>query len=160
MAGKEGPMKSSNRHPLFGALYALATIVALFTGFGNMPLYGRYYIADVPGLQWSGNFFTNVNVHVLAGSLLLCIGIYGSMVFWRLKTTPAKRLTLSGKIRGALLALTLATGILMVLKNLPGIQFSFEMLMIANFTHMGGALLFMLSALVALIFRMPWSTKV
>ena len=151
-------MKNSKRHPLFNVLYTLATIVALFTGFGNMPLYGRYYIADVPGLQWSGNFFTNVNVHVLAGSLLLCIGIYCIMVFWLVKPTPAKKLTRSGKIRGALLSLTLATGILMVLKNLPGVQFPFEMLMIANFTHMGGAVLFMLSALVALIFRMPWIT--
>ena len=153
-------MQTSKRHPLFNALYALTAIVALFTGFGNMPLYGRYYIADVPGLQWSGNFFTNVNVHILAGSLLLCIGIYCMMVFRLVKNSPAKRLTRSGKIRGALLALTLATGILMVIKNLPGIQFPFEMLMIANFTHMGGAMLFMLSALVALIFRMPWSTTV
>ena len=151
-------MKASNRHPLFGMLYALAVIVALFTGFGNMPLYGRYYVADVPGLGWSGNFFTNVNVHILAGSLLLGIGVYSIITNLLVPGRATKRLTLSGRIRGILLALTLATGILMVIKNLPGVHFPFEMLIIANFTHMGTAVLFMAAALVALIFRTPWTT--
>ena len=146
-------MKASRHHPLFRLLYAMAVIVALFTGFGNMPLYGRYYVADVPGLEWSGNFFINVNVHILAGSLLLAIAVYSIVSAWLVPRTAKKRLTVFGKISSMLLALTLATGILMVIKNLPGIHLPIDMLIIANFTHMGAAVLFMLTALIMLIFR-------
>jgi Fe-S-cluster-containing hydrogenase component 2 len=61
---------------LLKVLYGIAAVAALFTGFGNMPLWKRYYVADVPGLGWSGDFFINVNVHILAGGLLLAIGAY------------------------------------------------------------------------------------
>ena len=66
--------------PLMKAVYGLAAAVALFTGFGNMPLWKRYYVADIPGMAWSGNFFINVNVHILVGSLLLAIAVYAVSV--------------------------------------------------------------------------------
>jgi hypothetical protein len=143
-------------HLLLKILYGAAAVTALFTGFGNMPLWGRYYVADLPGLAWSGDFFINVNVHILAGSLLLSIGIYvltASIMDGRLR---AGRMTLSGRIRVSLLAMALATGILMVVKNLPGVHFPMAALMVFNFTHMAAAVLFMIAALVALIFRSPW----
>ena len=141
---------------LLKVLYGIAAVAALFTGFGNMPLWGRYYVADVPGLAWSGNFFINVNVHILAGSLLLSIGIYAltaTMMDERLRTS---RMTLSGRIRGFLLAMALATGILMVVKNLPGVHFPMAALIVFNFAHMTAGLLFMIAGLLALIFRLPW----
>jgi hypothetical protein len=67
-------------------------------------------------------------------------------------------MTLSGKVRGFLLAWLLATGILMVVKNLPGVHFPMAMLMVFNFTHMASAMLFMVAARGALIFRWPWYT--
>lgn len=145
-----------NVNLLLKVLYGVATSLALFTGFGNMPLWKRYYVADVPGLGWSGDFFTNVNIHILAGSLLLTIGVYAMTTSLMLGRSRAGRLTLSGKIRGVLLALALLTGILMAVKNLPGVHFSMALLMIFNFSHMTAAMLFMISAIVALIFRHPW----
>ncbi len=56
-------------HLLLKILYGAAAVTALFTGFGNMPLWGRYYVADLPGLAWSGDFFINVNVHILAAKI-------------------------------------------------------------------------------------------
>lgn len=143
-------------NPLLRTLYGMAAVVALFTGFGNMPLWKRYYVADVPGLGWSGDFFINVNVHILAGSLLLAIGVYTVTDSSMVRRSRAGRLTFSGRIRIFSLSLALATGILMVVKNLPGVHFSLAVLMIFNFTHMAAAMLFMLAALVALIFRSPW----
>lgn len=150
---------NTSRHPFFSAMYGLAAVVALFTGFGNMPLYGRYYVADLPGLGWSGNFFINVNVHILAGSLLLAMGVYAIATALIPGSLPAGRLSLSGKIRGSLMGLALVTGILMVIKNLPGVNFPLEVLMVSNFTHMGAAVLLMITALVAVIFRQPWRGK-
>lgn len=146
----------AERHFLFKTLYGLAAVVALFTGFGNMPLYGRYYVADLPLLAWSGNFFINVNIHILVGSLLLAMGIYAVITGAFTGSGRAVRLTLSGWIRGTLLGLALLTGILMVIKNLPGVHFPLEVLMVSNFAHMGAAVLFLIAALVGLIFRQPW----
>ena len=42
--------KTSTRWLLW--LYGTTVVISLFTGFGNMPLWGRYYIADIPGLGW------------------------------------------------------------------------------------------------------------
>lgn len=141
---------------LLKVLYGIAAVAALFTGFGNMPLWGRYYVADVPGLGWSGDFFVNVNVHILAGGLLLAIGAYVVTTFLVMRGSHSGGLTRSGRIRVFLLALALTTGILMVIKNLPGVHFPMAILMIFNFSHMAAAMLFMVAALVALIFRQPW----
>lgn len=147
---------NAKTHPLQKWLYGLALVVALFTGFGNMPLYGRYYVADVPGLSWSGNFFTNVNIHILSGSLLLAIAVYALMNAVMMNEGRVRKLTLSGKFKAFLLVLSLLTGILMAVKNLPGTRFSLEVLMAFNFTHMGAAVLLMLVSLFTLIFRRPW----
>lgn len=141
---------------LLNVLYGAAAVAALFTGFGNMPLWGRYYVADIPGLGWSGDFFINVKVHILAGSLLLAIGAYAITASMMVRRFGAGRLTRSGKLRGVLLAVALSTGILMAVKNLPGIHFPMAALMIFNFTHMAAAMLFMIAALVSLVFRQPW----
>jgi len=141
---------------LLKVLYGIAAVAALFTGFGNMPLWGRYYVADVPGLGWSGDFFINVNVHILAGSLLLAIGAYALTAYLLENRSHTVGLTRSGRIRVFLLALALTTGILMVIKNLPGVHFPMAMLMIFNLSHMAAAMLFMIAALAALIFRHPW----
>jgi len=65
-------------------LYRICAGMAIFTGFGNMPLYGRYYVGDVPGLGWSSNFMVNVQVHYVAGAVLVALGIYAAIVYARL----------------------------------------------------------------------------
>jgi uncharacterized membrane protein YhaH (DUF805 family) len=146
-------------HPLQKILYGLALIVALFTGFGNMPLYGRYYIADVPGFGWSGDFFINVNVHILAGSLLLAIAVYAFMNSILHGEGRKQRLTFTGRLRVFFLVLSLLTGILMVIKNLPEIRFPLEMLIAFNFAHMGAAVLLLIVSLLALILQRPWKNN-
>lgn len=148
-------MTESN--PFLKGLYGIAALTALFTGFGNMPLWKRYYVADVPGLGWSGDFFINVNVHILAGSILLALGIYAISTSLMQRRYRSARLSWSGRIRGFMLALALASGILMVVKNMPGIHFSMPVLMVFNFTHMGAAVLFLVFALMAMVFRQPWT---
>lgn len=147
---------STTSTPLLAFSYGFAVVLALFTGFGNMPLWGRYYVSDLPGLGWSGNFIVNVNVHILAGSLLLGIGVFALTQALLMGKATVGKMSLSGKIRGLLLALALITGILMVVKNLPGMNFSLATLMVFNFTHLGASVLFLLFSLVALVFRQPW----
>lgn len=52
-------------------LIALSTVVLLFTGFGQMPMYQRYGVSALPGLVWSANYNTTLFVHYLAGIFLV-----------------------------------------------------------------------------------------
>ncbi len=149
-------MSTKPSSPFTTWLYRLTVVLVLFTGFSNMPISKRYYIADVPGLGWSGDFLLNVQVHYLLGAVLLALAVYFALGHGLTRTAARRRLSATGKLRGLLLALALITGITMALKNLPGVDFRHPYLMAANLTHLASAVLFMLISLAALLTRRPW----
>jgi hypothetical protein len=149
-------MTASKKADWLGWCYGVALVLALFTGFGNMPLYRRYYLADIPGLGWSGNFFTNLYVHYLAVTVLLALSVYLCLVFWKLKRRNYS-LTGSGLARIIALCLVLISGVIMALKNLPGVLIPFPLVAALTLWHM--ALAMVAAALIALsaILRWPWA---
>ncbi|MFO8049436.1 MAG: hypothetical protein R6U29_10430 [Desulfosudaceae bacterium] len=142
-----------NRLPAWLYLAALAVIV--FTGFGNMPLYRRYYIVNLPGFGWSGNFMVNIQVHYLAGAILLALSTYFIVSYFYFKK-DGWRLTRTGLLRAVVLGLALLTGLAMAVKNLAGVIYPLPLLVAMNFLHMGLAIGFLLLALGCLIARKPW----
>jgi membrane-associated PAP2 superfamily phosphatase len=137
--------------------YGVAMVLALFTGFGNMPLYGRYYISDIPGFAWSGDFYANLYVHYISGAVLLALSVYLLLMF-RQQRRRNRRLTRSGLARVVALCLALVTGIIMAVKNLPGTPIPFPLVAVLTVGHMGLAMV--AAALFALgaIKRWPWAT--
>ena len=97
-------------------MYIAAAWVTVFTGFGNMPLWKRYYIADIPGMAWSGDFIVNVQVHYLFGSVMLAIAVYVAILYIN-EQKSGLRLTRTGLIRAVFLGLALFSGILQAIKN-------------------------------------------
>lgn len=55
---------------------ALSIFVLFFTGFGQMPVYKRYFVDQIYGLTWSSNFLTTLNIHYIAAIILIFISIY------------------------------------------------------------------------------------
>ncbi len=136
-------------------LYAVALTIALFTGFGNMPIYKRYYISSIPGMGWSGNFYINLNIHYISGFVLLGLAVFFSLVY--LKTGTSKdRLTATGLLRTAFLGLSLLTGILLAIRNLAGINFGFGAQMVVIFMHLGFAIILMVLSIGCGVVRSPW----
>ena len=45
---------------------ALSGLVLIFSGFGELPMYQRYMLTEVPGFGWAGNFSINLVIHYLA----------------------------------------------------------------------------------------------
>jgi len=121
-------------------LFTAALFVALFTGFGNMPLYGRYYIADIPGFQWSGNFIANLKLHLVTGALLTALAIYSLVGFTR---RPIKWTDLSAlhKLLYISVTLVLLSGLLAVLKNFAFLKPGLILNMTLTIFHMGTAVL-------------------
>lgn len=113
------------------------------TGMGQMPIFKRYYIADIPGFAWLGEPFTVHWAHYIGAAVLMFM-IAWLITLWIGKQT---KLTLSGKVRIVLLALIIGTGYIRVIKNLPDIHFSPTVTMLIDWTHLIFAMFLGIAAL-------------
>ena len=140
---------------LFKRAYILILIVMAFTGFGQMPIFKRYYLADIPGLGWTADFFATHTIHYIGAILLLGFLAYIIMDFF-LSDKKGLSLTGSAYVRMVLLAGLTVTGILMVLKNLPQVTFSPDFTVMINLAHLGLTMLFLFTALLFLFLKRGW----
>jgi hypothetical protein len=138
-------------------LYTFTVFSMALTGFGQMPIYKRYYLADMPGLQWLANFWTTRYVHYLVAVLLLALLAYVVFGYLVSKRKTAK-ITLSGHLRGVLLAGIVATGIMFVLKNFPAYLFPPVFITVLDLSHLGFVMSFLLVSLYCLVFKKNWTT--
>ncbi len=61
---------------------ALSIFVLMFSGFGQMPIYKRYYIDQIPALGWSSNYAITLRLHYLAACALIFISVYYLLYLW------------------------------------------------------------------------------
>ncbi|MFC1863983.1 FeS-binding protein [Thermodesulfobacteriota bacterium] len=149
-------MKDKPRYSLVKKFYLLLLLALVFSGFGQMPIFKRYYIADIPGLAWSSNFHTNFIVHYISSILLL--GLFGYVIVdYFLLGRKRISLTKAAYLRIVLIGCLTITGILGVINNLGGVTFSQGFTMFVDLSHMGLTMIFLITALVLLILRKKWS---
>jgi len=55
---------------------ALSIFILIFTGFGQMPVYKRYFVDQLPGLAWSSNYSVTLQLHYWAAIILIFISVY------------------------------------------------------------------------------------
>jgi hypothetical protein len=136
-------------------VYGIILAAMVFTGFGQMPMYKRYYVSAIPGMGWSADYYVTLAIHYIGAALLLAFLGYvvGDYLFAGRK---AFRVTPSGYTRAAFLAALLVTGVFRVLKNLPDFDFSAGFTMLVDISHM----VFMMGyGVVSLVFwrmKAPW----
>ena len=159
---------------------ALSTFVLIFSGFGQMPLYKRYMLDQIPGLSWLSDFSVTLVIHYWAAALLMAVVTY-HLVFHVLRREfdmlPRKGdLRESGRIImatfgfgeependkylaeqrlaygfiGLSLILVIVTGILKVLKNLPYINYSEDFSLWITLLHNIGTFLVIIGIVVHL----------
>lgn len=153
---KADSMKSAHRsnRGVF-RLYIITFIVMAFTGFGQMPIFKRYYISDIPGMGWSADFFATHYIHYLGAILLLALIAY-ALVHYLALGRKQFRLTASGYFRILLLAGIVVTGVFRVFKNLPDVVFSPGVTMFIDLAHLGFMMMYLFAALVFVILRSRW----
>ena len=139
-------------------LYGIILALAAFTGFGNMPLYRRYYIADLPGFAWAGDFFANLYVHYYAGAALVALSTYLCIQYMTVLRRN-QRLTRSGLVRVLTLATTLFSGFILVLKNLPDTMIPFPWVAVLTLGHMAFAVLALASFFFCTLMRWRWAVS-
>ena len=154
-------MKTSNRTRLTAgnrALYRvfiLAMILTAFTGFGQMPIFKRYYISDIPGMAWSADFYATHFLHYVGAMVLL--GLFAYFILdYILSGRKKLQLTPSAYFRIILMAGIVATGILRVFKNMPDVLFSPAFTAFIDISHLGFAMVYLFTALVLVLMKRGW----
>ncbi|MFZ7112364.1 MAG: FeS-binding protein [Desulfatiglandales bacterium] len=141
--------------PILKGAYVFVLVVMAITGFGQMPIFKRYYIADIPGLGWSADYYFTHTLHYLGAIALMGLLAY-FMTDYVLRNKNTYRLTAAAYVRIFFMAGLVGTGILRVLKNLPDITFSPELTLIIDLGHLGFMISFVIVALAFLIFKRGW----
>lgn len=141
--------------PILKGAYVFVLVVMAITGFSQMPIFKRYYIADIPGLGWSADYYFTHTLHYLGAIALMGLLAY-FMTDYVLRNKNTYRLTAAAYVRIFFMAGLVGTGILRVLKNLPDITFSPELTLIIDLGHLGFMISFVIVALAFLIFKRAW----
>ena len=129
-----------------GVFFKILVLVLAVSGLAQMPIFKRYYIADIPGLGWLAQFYVTHLVHYVAAVLFLALVGYflGRYVFeWRL----SGRLRPGAWVRVFLFAVIIGTGAMRVAKNLPDVHFSPTTTMLLDWIHLFAVIVLGLTAL-------------
>ncbi|MDJ0818206.1 MAG: hypothetical protein QNJ58_18480 [Desulfobacterales bacterium] len=137
-------------------LFLFSIFIMALTGFGQMPIYKRYYMSDIPGLGWLADFYITRNVHYLGAAVLLALLSYFLFDYFFLQRRRLK-ISQTGRLRIALLAGIVITGILFVVKNFPVHYFSHEIIIVLNLCHLGFVMAFLFVSLYCLVFKKRWT---
>jgi hypothetical protein len=137
--------------------YLLTVFFLTLSGFGQMPIFKRYYIADIPGFGWLAEFFITHYIHYLAAILFLAFAAYMIIDYLLLKR-KFSLMTASGYVRSALLAGILGSGVFLVLRNLAGSNFSSGFIIFLNLCHLGLVMAFLFVSLYCLVNKKQWTT--
>ncbi len=145
----------SAEHRLVRRIYIPTLCVMGLSGIAQMPIFKRYYIADIPGLGWLADFYFTHYLHYIGAIVLF--GIFGYCVTaYFMADRHAFRLTASAYIRMVFLSGILVTGIGRVLKNLPDVFFSAYFTKFIDIAHLVFMMLFVSAALVFFIMKTGW----
>ncbi|QJB58293.1 4Fe-4S ferredoxin [Pseudodesulfovibrio sp. zrk46] len=131
-------------------LFIFCMTMLAFTGMMQMPLAKRYFIVDIPGLAWTGDFFLVHKVHYLFAALLLfVVGVVVAnwVVDWRDKL----RLTAMGTARAVILGGIIVSGGFRVYRNMPDVTPDPAFVMTIEWIHFGLVMVMGGVALAALI---------
>jgi len=139
--------------------YILLFTVMAFSGFGQMPIFKRYYIADIPGMGWTADFYVTHYIHYIGAIILLGLLAYGILDYF-LTGRREFSLTASAYVRILLLGGIVITGIFRVLKNLPDVVFSPGFTLFIDISHLGFMMFYLLAALLFLIFKSGWARRI
>lgn len=129
--------------------------LSALTGFAQMPIFKRYYIADIPGLGWLAEYYITFRLHYISASLFIALAAYLVMTCW-LFQRRSLRIGFWGFVRGGLLLLIVATGVLLVFRNFPGYRFSPLFVMVLDFSHLSLVVVFLATTLISGVARRPW----
>jgi len=125
------------------------------TGFGQMPIFKRYYIADIPGLGWLSQFYVTHYMHYLFAIIFIGIITYGITKYF-LTNRKQNKITISGYLRGTIICSLVITGALLVIRNLASSGFKPGFIIFLDLSHLGLVIMLLMTELHSAVFKKNW----
>ncbi len=134
----------------YSLTFKCTVFLLTLSGLAQMPIFKRYYIADLPGLGWLAKFYVTHVLHYIGAMILLfLVGLI--IVRWLQLPFFERELRRSAWLRLACWFWILITGGIRMLKNQPTVSFSPEFTMLIDWTHLGLVMLLGIVSLVLLL---------
>lgn len=123
-------------------IFRILVFALLFTGLAQMPIFARYYLADIPGFAWTADYYFNHVLHYGLATILL--------FFLGSRLVPALRnpWTTGGIALSVSWVGVVGTGIIRVMKNQPDVFFSPTFVVLIDWGHLGFVMLLGLISLI------------
>jgi len=125
--------------------YLLVLFTLVFSGFGQMPIFKRYYLADLPGLGWTADYYVTLVIHYLAAALFLGLSAY-YLVFHALRRQLWPPQDGPAWVRAFLLLVMITSGSVLAARNLSWVHLPPRLIVAATLTHVATTLVFLLAA--------------
>ena len=136
-------------------IYTITIFMISLSGFAQMPIFKRYYIADIPGLGWLAQFYVTHLIHYIAAMVLIAFTTYVLLDFI-LKRSNLNKVTTSGYFKIAALSGLIITGGLMVVRNLPGVYFAHQFIIALNVIHLGLCMMLIMASMYTMFLKKSW----
>jgi len=134
-------------------IYGFTFFFLVLSGFGQMPVYKRYYISDIPGLAWLSQFYVTHMIHYIASAVLIALAVYVLISFI---LHGAGRITTFGYLKIFILAGLIISGIFMVIRNLSGVYLGHNLIIVFNLIHLALCMMLMAVSFYTLITKKSW----
>jgi uncharacterized membrane protein len=142
-------------HQLRKRMYWLTLFFITLSGFAQMPIFKRYYIADIPGLGWLAQFYTTHTIHYVSAVVLITFVCYLAAQFLLERKTVAG-ITGAGMFKIGLVAGLILTGGLLAYKNLPGVYLDHTLISLLDLAHLGLCMLLLSAGLYSVVRKRKW----
>lgn len=161
-------------------ILAVSGLLLIFSGFGELPMYKRFMVTQIPGFSWAGDYFINLKIHYLAASVFVSVILFHVFYHGLLKhqglipkkgdvkasvktilsffgfgeEPKASKYLAEQKLAYAYLGgvglILVVTGILKVIKNLPSVHMSHGFITWITLIHTFATIFFLLGVLAHL----------
>jgi hypothetical protein len=150
------PVRTKKTFPVLRSLYIFSMLFLGLTGFAQMPIFKRYYIADMPGMGWLAEFYVTHYMHYLGAVLLLALIAY-VLVDYVAGTGRRRRLTPAGYARSLMVGALVLSGILLVIRNQSGTHMGSRLIIFLDLFHMGLVMVLVVTSIYCMVRKRPWS---
>ncbi len=126
-------------------LYRFSLFMLIVSGFAQMPIFKRYYIADIPGLGWLAQFYVTHILHYSFAALFLFLIFYIAVLYLgdKERKSSEKKIKSSTIFKTVIYSILIVSGFILVLRNYPGYKFSDLFNTITIFVHMAFVMIFL-----------------
>ncbi len=144
-----------NSHILRKYLYVIIVFMMGLSGFAQMPIFKRYYIADIPGFGWLAEFYISLLVHYTAAAILIAFTTY-ILIDFLLKRSSLKGITVSGYFKITTLFGLMVTGAVMVYKNQAGVYLDHQLITSLYLIHTALCMVLIGASVYSIALKKKW----